>query len=164
VSDFCRNHDLKLSVLQRHLKRRRLSKVESREVKRLVPVAIGGNETARRHAKRMRFGGGVIQGGRRIQMRADFDLGTLERLLNVFEPQNRHCTRDPIQKPVFRVGIRPFTKGMSERKTSTIGLIDTRIETPGILGAYPTMEGPLSQLTPLFSLRNGHTPARRSSR
>jgi hypothetical protein len=33
---------------------------------------------------------------------------------------------------------------MSERKTATIGLIDTRTETPGILGAligaYPNME------------------------
>ena len=29
---------------------------------------------------------------------------------------------------------------MSERKTATIGLIDTRTETPGIIGAYPNME------------------------
>jgi transposase-like protein len=84
VSDFCRNHDLKPSVLQRHLKRRRLGKVESREVKRLVPVALVGTK---RHADTPSECAleVVLSRGRRIQVRADFDSGTLERLLNVLE-------------------------------------------------------------------------------
>jgi hypothetical protein len=45
VSEFCRHHDLKPSVLQRHLKMRGLGKVESREeAKRLVPVALVGTK------------------------------------------------------------------------------------------------------------------------
>ena len=84
VSDFCRNHDLDRSILQRQLKRRRLGKVESREVKRLVPVALVGTK---RHANTPRECAleVVLSGGRRIEVRADFDAGTLERLLNVLE-------------------------------------------------------------------------------
>ena len=83
VSDFCRNHRLKPSVLHRHLKRRRLGKVESREGKRLVPVALVGTK---RHADTPGCALEVVLSrGRRIEVRADFDSGTLERLLNVLE-------------------------------------------------------------------------------
>ena len=84
VSDFCRNHRLKPSVLHRHLKRRRLGKVESREGKRLVPVALVGTK---RHADTPRGCAleVVLSRGRRIEVRADFDSSTLERLLNVLE-------------------------------------------------------------------------------
>jgi transposase-like protein len=84
VSDFCRDHDLKPSVLQRHLKRSRLGKVESKEVKRLVPVALVGTK---QHADKPSECAleVVLSRGRRIQVRADFDSGTLERLLNVLE-------------------------------------------------------------------------------
>ena len=84
VSDFCRNHGLKPSVLHRHLKRRRLGKVESREAKRLVPVALVGTkrdaDAPRGCALEV-----VLSRGRRIEVRADFDSSTLERLLNVLE-------------------------------------------------------------------------------
>ena len=84
VSDFCRNHDLASSVLQRHLKMRRLGKVESRDAKRLVPVALAGTKrqagTPNECALEV-----VLSRGRRIEVRPDFDSGTLERLLNVLE-------------------------------------------------------------------------------
>jgi len=84
VSDFCRKHDWKPSVLQRHLKMRRLSKVESREAKRLVPVALveanGNGKISSGYALEV-----VLSSGRRIGVRPDFDSGTLERLLQVLE-------------------------------------------------------------------------------
>jgi len=84
VRDFCRTHHLAWSVLQRHLKRRGLGKVESKEVKRLVPVALvgakGNGDTPRPCALEV-----VLSRGRRIEVRPDFDSDTLERLLNVLE-------------------------------------------------------------------------------
>jgi transposase-like protein len=84
VSDFCRHHHLKPSVLHRHLKRRRLGKVDSGEGQRLVPVALVGTkrhpDTSKGSALEV-----VLSRGRRIEVRADFDSGTLERLLNVLE-------------------------------------------------------------------------------
>ena len=84
MSDFCRNHRLKPSVLHRHLKRRDLNKVESREGKRLVPVAL---VETKRHAETAKGSAleVVLSRGRRIEVRADFDSGTLERLLNILE-------------------------------------------------------------------------------
>ena len=77
VSDFCRKHDLKPSVLQRQLKMRRLSKVNPREAKRLVPVALveanGNGKISSGYALEV-----VLSSGRRIGVRPDFDLGTLE--------------------------------------------------------------------------------------
>jgi hypothetical protein len=84
MSDFCRNHDLDRSVLRRCLKRRRLSKVESREGKRLVRVALVGSKPQAEPPKGSALEV-VLSRGRRIQVRADFDSGTLERLLNVLE-------------------------------------------------------------------------------
>ena len=84
VGDFCRKHGLKPSVLQRHLKMRRLSKVESREAKRLVPVALveanGNEKTSSGCALEV-----VLSSGRRIGVRPDFDSGALERLLYILE-------------------------------------------------------------------------------
>ena len=84
ATDFCRTHHLAWSVLQRHLKKRRLSKVESKEVKRLVPVALlgakGNGDRSRPCALEV-----VLSRGRRIEVRPDFDSGTLERLLKVLE-------------------------------------------------------------------------------
>jgi transposase-like protein len=84
VSDFCRKHDLKPSVLQRHLKMRRLSKVESREANRLVAVALveakNNGKTSSGCALEV-----VLSSGRRIGVRPEFDSGTLERLLHILE-------------------------------------------------------------------------------
>ena len=84
VNDFCWNHDLAPGVLQRHLKMRRLSKVESREANRLVAVALveanGNAKTSSGCALEV-----VLSSGRRIGVRPDFDSGTLERLLQILE-------------------------------------------------------------------------------
>ena len=88
VSDFCRNHDLAKSIMWRHLKRRRLGKVEPTkdptEGPRLMAVALRGanldRQTPRGSALEV-----VLLGGRRIEVRPDFDAGTLERLLKVLE-------------------------------------------------------------------------------
>ena len=84
VSDFCRNHDLKPSVLQRHLKKRRLGKVEPSEVKRLVPVALVGTKRHGTAPSECALEV-VLSSGRRIEVRPQFDSGTLERLLHVLE-------------------------------------------------------------------------------
>jgi transposase-like protein len=84
VSDFCRKYDLKPSVLQRHLKMRRLSKVESREAKRLVPVALFGTKRHVDMPTECALEVGLSR-GRRIGVRPDFDSGTLARLLQVLE-------------------------------------------------------------------------------
>ena len=84
VRDFCRTHHLAWSVLQRHLKRRRVGKVESKEAQRLVPVSLvgakGHGDTPRPCALEV-----VLSRGRRVEVRPDFDSGTLERLLKVLE-------------------------------------------------------------------------------
>ena len=84
VSDFCRKHDLKPSVLQRHLKMRRLSKVEAkREANGLVPVALVETNGAKRSSGCALEV--MLSSGRRIGVRPDFDSGTLERLLHILE-------------------------------------------------------------------------------
>ena len=81
ASDFCREHKLARSVLYRHLQRRRLGKVEP---KQLVAVSLieepGHVETGDQCALEV-----VVRGGRRIQVWPDFDSGTLERLLSILE-------------------------------------------------------------------------------
>jgi hypothetical protein len=66
------------------LKRRGLGKVESKEAKRLVAVALvgakGNGDRPRPCALEV-----VLSRGRRIEVRPDFDSSTLERLLNVLE-------------------------------------------------------------------------------
>jgi len=84
VTDFCRDHKLARSVLYRHLQRRRLGKVEPKPCQRLVAVSVveepGHVETGDQCALEV-----VVRGGRRIQVRPDFDSGTLERLLSILE-------------------------------------------------------------------------------
>jgi hypothetical protein len=84
VSDFCRHHHLKPSVLRRHLKMGRWSKVESKEAKGLVAVALVG---AKRHEEipskcALTV---VLSSRRRIEVWPDFDSHTLERPLEVLE-------------------------------------------------------------------------------
>jgi len=63
---------------------RRLGKVEPKESKGLVAVALvgahGNGDTPGACALKV-----VLPKGRRIEVRPDFDWGTLERLLNVLE-------------------------------------------------------------------------------
>lgn len=84
-NEFCRNHDLALSTLQRQLKKRRLGKIAAKEG--------GGQLVAVELARRDRDGNSrvgcalevVLRNGRRIGVRPDFDSGTLERLLRALE-------------------------------------------------------------------------------
>ena len=82
--DFCRDHKLAPSVLYRHLQRRRLDQVEQQQCQKLVAVSLveapGCGQIAAECALEV-----VVRGGRRIQVRPDFDAGTLGRLLSVLE-------------------------------------------------------------------------------
>jgi transposase-like protein len=84
VSDFCRTHDLKPSVLQRHLKMRHLEKAEPSEVKRLVPVALVETKPHGNLPSECALEV-VLSSGRRIEVRPQFDSDTLKRLLHVLE-------------------------------------------------------------------------------
>jgi hypothetical protein len=83
-NEFCRNHGLALSTLQRQLKKRRLAKGEAKEVSRLVAVELArkNQDEDRRLACALEV---VLWGGRSIKVRPDFDSETLERLLSVLE-------------------------------------------------------------------------------
>ena len=83
-NEFCRNHGLALSTLQRQLKKRRLNKTEAKECGRFVAVKLAGREPngkSRSHAALEV----VLCGGRRIEVRPGFDGPTLEGLIAVLE-------------------------------------------------------------------------------
>ena len=82
--EFCRNHGLALSTLQRQLKKRRLAKGEAKEVSRLVAVELARKnwDENSRPACALEV---VLCAGRSIKVRPDFDSETLERLLSVLE-------------------------------------------------------------------------------
>jgi hypothetical protein len=83
-NEFCRNHGLALSTLQRQLKRRRLDKGEAKEGKRLVAVKLTGTERNgnTRVACALEV---VLASGRRIEVRRDFDTETLARVVRALE-------------------------------------------------------------------------------
>ena len=83
-SEFCQKHSLAPGTLQRGLKRRRMEVDGQSENKRLVEVKMAGIQ---------RNGSGpgtcslevVLVGGRRIEVRRDFDAETLARLIRTIE-------------------------------------------------------------------------------
>ena len=81
---FCRERQLARSVLHRHLQRRRLATIGPMPVQRLVAASlIGTNECWEpRDSCALAV---VLSGGRRIEVRPNFDPETLERLLQVLE-------------------------------------------------------------------------------
>jgi transposase-like protein len=83
-SEFCRNHGLALSTLQRQLRKRRLDKGEKKEGSRFVAVELASKKRNgnSRSTSALEV---VLSGGRRIEVRPDFDSDTLERLLSVLE-------------------------------------------------------------------------------
>jgi hypothetical protein len=83
-NEFCRNHGLVLSTLQRQLKRRRLGKSEAKEVGRFVAVEWPGRSPME-IAGRARGLEVVLCGGRRIEVRPGFDAPTLEGLIALLE-------------------------------------------------------------------------------
>ena len=85
-SAFCQSRGLSFSTLDRHLKKRRWKrKTRSAPADgKLVPVEL----TIRKSPAERESGCGlavVLSGGRRIEVRRDFDTHTLERLVSVLE-------------------------------------------------------------------------------
>ena len=79
--EFCRIHGIRLSTLQRGLKRER---TEPSDGKRLVRVkVIGGNGTADREGPCAMAV--VLAKGRRIELRRDFDAAQLRRVVEALE-------------------------------------------------------------------------------
>jgi hypothetical protein len=82
--EFCNNHGLALSTLQRELKRRRREAERQGEAEQLVEVKI-----ARSRCTRSPESSSVLQvllaKGRRIELRRGFDAGTLARLIRTIE-------------------------------------------------------------------------------
>ena len=83
-NEFCRNHGLALSTLQRQLKKRRLGNGSAKEGSRLVAVDLArkNRDENSRLACALEV---VLCGGRSIKVRPDFDSETLERLVSVLE-------------------------------------------------------------------------------
>jgi len=83
-SEFCHKHNLALGTLQRGLRKRRMEVEGQSEGKRLVEVKVAGIQ---------RNGNGpgacslavVLAGGRRIEVRRDFDAETLTCLIRTLE-------------------------------------------------------------------------------
>jgi hypothetical protein len=71
-------------VLQRQLRKRRLDKGETKEGSRFVEVELASRKrnVNSRSTSALEV---VLSGGRRIEVRPDFDSDTLERLLSVLE-------------------------------------------------------------------------------
>jgi hypothetical protein len=88
LMEFCRKHGVPPSTLQRHLKRRLLDNVQPKQDNRLVAVAEAGSNGSK-DARRACALQVVLSDGRRIEVRPDFDSGTLERLLVVLERTKR---------------------------------------------------------------------------
>ena len=84
LMEFCRKHDVPPSTLQRHLKRRRLRNVQAKQDNPVVVVAPAGTD-GNKDAPGACALQVVLSCGRRIEVRPDFDSGTLERLLSVLE-------------------------------------------------------------------------------
>lgn len=80
-SEFCHSRGLSLSTLGRHLRKK---KRKSSAGDGLVAVELGIRKSPAEHEP----SGGlavVLAGGRRIEVRGDFDPQTLERLVSVLE-------------------------------------------------------------------------------
>lgn len=84
--EFCRNRGLPPSTLQRHLrsKRWRLGDVQSKNDNRVGAAAMAGTHR-NGNAQETCALEVVLAGGRRINVRPDFDSDTLKRLLSVLE-------------------------------------------------------------------------------
>jgi hypothetical protein len=80
-SEFCRKHGLALSTLQRQLRRLNPGKAQSH---RLVAVEVASKERAGTNGNLCGLEV-VLAGGRRIEVRRDFDGETLLRLVEVLE-------------------------------------------------------------------------------
>jgi hypothetical protein len=85
-SEFCRSRSLSFSTLDRHLKKRRWKR-RPRSVSsagRLVKVELADKKSLTQDESSCGLAV-VLPGGRRIEVRPDFDTNTFERLVNALE-------------------------------------------------------------------------------
>jgi hypothetical protein len=85
-SEFCRSQGLSLSTLDRHLRKRRWKrkKKSSPAAGPLVAVELAIRKSPTEHESSCGLAV-VLAGGRRIEVRRDFDTHALERLVSVLE-------------------------------------------------------------------------------
>lgn len=89
--DFCRDHGLSLSTLQRHLKnQRRELRKQLRQSKTAKPLRLIGLELAKPDISRRNNDHGygltvLLSGERRIVVEPGFDSATLKQLVNALE-------------------------------------------------------------------------------
>ena len=85
-SEFCRSRGLSLSTLDRHLRKRRWKrkKKSSPAAGPLVAVELAIRKSPTEHEASCGLAV-VLAGGRRIEVRRDFDTQALERLVSVLE-------------------------------------------------------------------------------
>ena len=83
-NEFCRSRGIALSTLQRHLKRPGSGVCRAKAGNRLVAVELSGQEP-KRNTQRACALEVVLPGGRRIEVRREFDAATLGRVVKVLE-------------------------------------------------------------------------------
>ena len=85
-SEFCQSRGLSFSTLDRHLKKLRWKRKRKpiSSAGRLLPVELGARKSPTRHESSCGLAV-VLPGGRRIEVRRDFDSNTFERLLSTLE-------------------------------------------------------------------------------
>jgi hypothetical protein len=83
-NEFCRIRGIALSTLQRHLKRHGSGVGRAKAGNRLVAVELSEQEP-KRNSQRACALEVVLPGGRRIEVRREFDSATLGRVVKVLE-------------------------------------------------------------------------------
>ncbi len=86
-SEFCRSRRLSFGTLNRHLKERRWKKKSraASSASQLVPVELAKTKKSPTQHDATCGLAVVLPGGRRIEVRPDFDTSTFERLVSVLE-------------------------------------------------------------------------------
>jgi hypothetical protein len=82
---FCERHGLALSVLQRHLSGRGVSRVDRQKKTRIVAVDVLSRASEAHSRTACAQVAVVLRSGRRIELGADFDSGVFERVVRVLE-------------------------------------------------------------------------------
>ena len=83
-NEFCRSRGIVVSTLQRHLKRHGSAVGKAKAGNRLVAIELSGQEP-KRNSQRACALEVVLLGGRRIEVRREFDSATLGRVVKVLE-------------------------------------------------------------------------------
>jgi transposase-like protein len=83
-NEFCRTRGVALSTLRRHLKSHGSGAARAKACSRLVAVELSGQDPKRNPQKACALEV-VLSGGRRIEVRQEFDSATLGRVVKVLE-------------------------------------------------------------------------------